>query len=213
MTYISKADREAALWLTRRELIEHIRAVTDYADSKIYEQIGEAIEDRELPVVWADLLKVFWKNGGSGFAVQKVDKPPQAAQFWQQGVFDPGNPRRGQFDPDNPDRVFVGRDFDFDDPDRDPKPRFRKPMFWRERAEDSWRLPHATARDEKKAVDFLTPLVKADPKLPFQKALDMCRKKIPQLREYGFRKRVLPKAREAAGLPKRGIPGRRKRSR
>ena len=86
-------------------------------------------------------------------------------------------------------------------------------MFWRERAEDSWRLPHATARDEKKAVDFLTPLVKADPKLPFQKALDMCREKIPQLSEHRFRYWVWPEAREAAGLPKTGIPGRRKRSR
>ena len=211
MPYISKAKREATSWLTRLDLIKHVQEATGYNETETYKQISEAIEDRELPVVWDDLLESFWKKGGSGFAIQIVDKPPRNPQFWRQGAFDPADPRKGQFDPDDPDRVFVGWNYDFDDPDVR-EPRFRKPMFWRDRAEDIWRLPDATARDEKKAVDFLTPLVKADPKLPFQKALDMCRKEIPQLSEYGFRYRVLGKAREAAGLPKTGVPGRRKPS-
>jgi hypothetical protein len=211
MDYISKAEREATLWLTRRELIEHIRAATGKDESGACKQIGAAIADRELPVVWGDLLESFWKSGGSGLAIPIADKPPRDSQFWRQGPFDPDNPRKGQFDPNDPDRVLVGWYFALVDPDKGAKPRFRKPMFWRDRAEDIWRLPPATTRDEKKAINFLTPIVKADPKLPFQKALDMCREKIPQLSEHGFRYRVWPEAREAAGLSKTGISGRQKR--
>jgi len=211
MPYKSKAEREATSWMTRTNLISHVQNVDCCDESKARQQIGAAIADRELLPVWTDLLEVFWKLGGKGFPIQIADKPPRDAKFWQQVQFDPADPRKGQFDPDDPDRVFVGWNYDFDDPDVR-EPRFRKPMFWRDRAEDIWRLPDATARDEKKAVDFLTPLVKADPKLPFQKALDMCRKEIPQLSEYGFRYRVLGKAREAAGLPKTQVPGRRKPS-
>jgi hypothetical protein len=212
MDYISKAEREATLWLTRRELIEHIRAATGKDESGACKQIGAAIADRELPVVWGDWLESFWKMGGSGFAVQKADKPPQAAQFWQQGAFDPGNPRRGQFDPANPDRVFVGWDFDFDDPDRDPKPRFRKPMFWRDQAEDIWPLPDATARDEKRAIVLLKSQLEANPGLTFDAALNACREEIPGLTGRGFRSRVWSPGRKAAQLPERGKSGRRKRS-
>jgi hypothetical protein len=208
MPYISKAKREATSWLTRLDLIKHVQEATGYHETETYKQISEAIEDCELPVVWGDLLESFWKKGGSGFAIQKVDKPPRNPQFWRQGAFDPADPRKGQFDPDDADRLFVGWDYDFDDPDVR-EPRFRKPMFWRDRAEDIWRLPNATALDEKKAVDFLGEKLKKDSELRREDALNMCRQQFPKLGVRGSL-RVWPRAREAAGLEAKARPGRKK---
>jgi hypothetical protein len=213
MTYISKAKREATSWLTRRNLVERVREVTGNDEGKIYEQIGEAIEDRELPVVWGDWLESFWKMGGSGLPIQIGDKPPRNSQFWRQGAFDPDNPRKGQFDPNDPDRVFVGWDFDLDNPDvSEPEPRFRKPMFWRDRAEDFWPLPAATAHDEKKAIAFLAKYLESDANLLFDNARSMCLEKFRRLSKRGFRERVWRDARLAAGLSAKGKAGRRKAS-
>jgi len=156
------------------------------------------------------LLEIFWKRGGSGFAIQIADKPPRNPQFWRQGPFDPSDPQKGQFDPDDPDRMFVGWNFDSFDPDvREPEPRFRKPMFWRDQVLQFWPQRAATARDETKAIEILTSRLKANENLTFANALDMCREEIPGLSERGFRERVWRKARLAADLPEEGRSGRR----
>jgi hypothetical protein len=62
-------------------LIKHVQEATGYDEGKTYEQIGEAIEDGELPVVWGDLLESFWKSGGSGLAIQIADKHRETLSF------------------------------------------------------------------------------------------------------------------------------------
>ena len=209
MPYKSKAEREATSWMTRTNLISHVQNVDCCDESKARQQIGAAIADRELLPVWTDLLEVFWKLGGKGFPIQIADKPPRDAKFWQQVQFDPADPRKGQFDPDDPDRVFVGWNYDFDDPDVR-EPWFRKPMFWRDRAEDIWRLPDAKARDEKKATEFLAKHLRSDPKLLHDDALSICREKFLKLSQRGFHERVWRDARVLAGLSAKGKAGRRK---
>ena len=210
MSYISKTKREETLWFTRTELIDHVQSVEgkNCTESEACRQIAEAIEDRELPVVWADMLKIFWKSGGSGWAIQIADKASRDAKFWQQGPFDSADPQKGQIDPADPDRVFVRWDFDFDEPDvRGPV--FRKPMFWRARAENIWRLPNATTADEKKATELLAEYLRSDPELLHDKALSICREKFT-LSKRGFHERVWRDARVLAGLPAKGKAGRRK---
>lgn len=211
MIYISKPKREETLWFTRTQLIDHVQSVEgkNCTESEACRQIAEAIEDRELPVVWADMLKIFWKSGGSGYAIQIADKPSRDAKFWQQGPFDSADPQKGQIDSAEPDRVFVRWDFDLDDPDvREPV--FRKPMFWRDVAENIWRLPDATTRDEKKATEFLAKHLRSDPKLLHDDALSICLEKFPKLSQRGFHERVWREARVLAGLPAKGKAGRRK---
>jgi hypothetical protein len=214
MPYKSKAEREATSWMTWTNLISHVQDVDCCDESKARQQIGVAIADRELVPVWADLLEVFWKLGGKGFPIQIADKPPRDAKFWQQVQFDPADPRKGQIDPAEPDQLFVGWDFDPVDPDvREPEPRFRKPMFYRDQALSLWPHRPPTAREEKGAVSLLTGLLKANPSLTFADALNACRKTFPKLTERGFRSRVWTAARKKAGLPEIGSPGRRKSSR
>src|SRR5262249_51502973 len=177
MSYISKTKREETLWFTRTELIDHVQSVEgkNCTESEACRQIAEAIEEGELPVVWADMLKIFWKSGGSGLPIQIADKPSRDAKFWQQGPFDSADPQKGWFDPARPDGVFVWWDFDLDDPDvREWEPVFRRPMFWRARAENSWRLPDATTYDEKKATELLAEYLRSDPELLHDKALSIC---------------------------------------
>jgi hypothetical protein len=216
MPYISKAEREAELWMTRGDLVTHVQEATSscFPLPDPYEQIGKAIEDGELPVVWDDVLKIFWKNGGSGVPVARrrlprhlrADKPPRDAEFWQRREFNLEDPLKGQFDPADPDRVFVGwGDYDDNDPD---DPRFRKPMFWRECVEKLWPTPKIS--NETKATNFLAEQLKARPNLRYVEARALCREKF-ELSERGLQGRVWRDARLAAGLPKRGKPGRPKK--
>jgi hypothetical protein len=62
------------------------------------------------------------------------------------------------------------------------------------------RLVSPTASDETKAIAVLADTLRADPGLGREAALKISRHHFPNLSERGFRSRVWPKAREAAGL-------------
>ena len=66
-----------------------------------------------------------------------------------------------------------------------------------------------TAGDETRAIEFLAERLRADPHLTHAAALKMCRESYPKLSECGFRSRVWPKAREAAGLAPIALAGRK----
>jgi hypothetical protein len=71
------------------------------------------------------------------------------------------------------------------------------------------RPPFPTASDEAKAVDLLAEQLKADPNLGREAGLKICRERFPKLSARGFRFRIWPKAREAAGLNPIAPPGRK----
>jgi hypothetical protein len=57
-----------------------------------------------------------------------------------------------------------------------------------------------TARTETLAIEFTAELLKSDKHLTRQRAFEICRERFPGLSERGFRSRVWPEARKAAGL-------------
>jgi hypothetical protein len=69
--------------------------------------------------------------------------------------------------------------------------------------------PVSKVADETKAIDLLTDRLKSDSHLRRGQALEICRDQFPKLSERGFRSRIWPKAREAAGLKSRGRAGRK----
>ena len=67
----------------------------------------------------------------------------------------------------------------------------------------------STVGEETLAIDFLAGQLKADPNLPRDHALKICRNQFPKLSERGFRFRVWPRARETVGLTRIASPGRK----
>src|SRR5262249_24085236 len=91
----------------------------------------------------------------------------------------------------------------------DKQRRFRKPRFWRFEVLKLWGHDRgsATAADETRAIAFLSRRLRAIAHLKLQDGLEFCRKEFPKLSERGFRSRVWPQAREAAGLEPKAPPG------
>jgi hypothetical protein len=73
------------------------------------------------------------------------------------------------------------------------------------------KLPLAKVKEEIAAIATLAPLLRHNPNLKFAEALGLCRESYA-LSERGFRARIWPKAREAAGLPQIAPPGRKPKS-
>jgi len=57
MSYQSKAEREAAAYMTWPEILNHVQEAKRCDQKEARRQIGEAIEERELFVRWADESK------------------------------------------------------------------------------------------------------------------------------------------------------------
>ena len=204
MPYKSKAEEEAASEMTWTELIRHVKnAEGDCAESEARRQIGNAIQDGVLTTRWDD-ERIRW--GSSGPLQPTEDKPPRDAAYWLEC----------EADSTVPDRVLEPRPYDPELVDKetaerlDRMRRFRKPLFWRDHALRRWKTrSSATARDETLAITFLMKRLKVDNNLRRQDALEAGRGQFPKLSERGFRSRVWPQAREAAGLERTAPPGRK----
>jgi len=201
MAYKSKAERAAeraaASGMMWGELITHVRDVARCDEREARRQIGNAIEDR-------NERRPFWRPPGP-MDFRAPDEPPRDAAYWLECKADPDDPDRIQerrYDPNRVDKRTAAR--------LDRKARFRKPIFSREQVLALPGLePSGSTAAYAPARRFLAALLKTNPRLTFKEALHACRKKCGQLSERGFRASVWPQAREAAGLPATGSPGRR----
>jgi hypothetical protein len=199
LPYVSKSERATASRMTWTEILAHVREAEQCDEREARRKIGKAIANRKLGVRWADERHVW---GMSGPMQPPPDEPPRDAAYWLECKADAGNldhVLEQLYDPSLVDRRTAAR--------LDRKRHFRKPIFLREQVLLLW--PHrgdsATARDEAEARRFLKALLKADRSLTFKAALNACREMCPQLSERGFRARVWPRAREAAGLPRQQV--------
>jgi hypothetical protein len=207
MPYVSKAERAAASRMTWSKLIAHVRDVERCDEREARRQIGNAIADRALRVRWAD---EHWVWGiSSPMEVPPPDEPPRDAAYWLDCRADDADPNRvlepRRYDPELVDKHTAAQ--------LDGKARFRKPIFSREQVLALWPQHGGTTADEPPARKFLEELLKTNRNLTFEAALNACHEKYPRLSERGFRARVWPEARKAAGLPETGKAGRPKSSR
>jgi len=124
-------------------------------------------------------------------------------------------------DPSDSDRVLEPSSYDPDLVDKrtakrlDKQRRFRKPWFWRFEVFKLWPQDRgfATVADAKRAIALLEPSLRANNHLKRQDALEICRKKVPNLSERLFDSHVWRQARQAAGLKPVAPPGRKPNSR
>jgi hypothetical protein len=134
------------------------------------------------------------------------DEPPREARYWQQCliksdlVLEPP-----PYDPelvDEPTKAEL---------DKKHPQRFRKPIFLRNHVSLLWpKARHsATSGAEKRATVVLTKALQDNKDLRRKEALNICRQHVPELSERGFRLRVWPQARKAAGLEANAPPGRK----
>jgi hypothetical protein len=204
LPYQSKAEREAASYMTWTEILKHVEK-TEQCDAKeARRQIGNAIADGVLSVRWADQRKSF---GSSGPFHALTDEPSRDARYWQECTAHPNDPNL-VLEPPPYDRELVDKRTAAR---LDKKRRFRKPMFRRDQVSLLWRQarPSATAGAEKQAIAICTEALKRDNDLRRADGLKICRQQIPRLSERGFRSRVWPRAREAAGLTPTAPKGRK----
>jgi len=192
--------------MTWTEVLRHVQEADQCDETEARRQIANAIADGVLFVRWAD-ERYIW--GVSGPMQPPPDEPPKNALYW----------RECTIDSTDPDRVLEPRPYDPDLVDKetaerfDRTRRFRKPMFWRDHVLLLWPPPRGstTTADEKRAVSLLRDCLKANNKLTRADAWAICRKQFPKLSERGFKFRVWPDARVAAGLERTARPGRKSR--
>jgi hypothetical protein len=67
-----------------------------------------------------------------------------------------------------------------------------------------------TAADETRAIALLKERLEADKHMTRERAFEACRERFPTLSERGFRSRVWPEARKAAGLDPKARSGRKR---
>jgi hypothetical protein len=81
MTYLSKAERERARWMTAAEAIIHIQKAESCGRDEAWVQLRKAIADGEVAVRWAD-ASLEPSNTRPGHSVEQDDVPPASKQFW-----------------------------------------------------------------------------------------------------------------------------------
>ena len=123
--YQSKAQREAASYMTWTETLAHVQRTAPCDETEARRQIGNAIAERALRVRWADERK---PAIGSSPSQVPSDEPPRDAQYW----------RECEAHPKEPDLVLEPPPYDRELVNKrtaawlDKKRRFRKPLFRRD---------------------------------------------------------------------------------
>jgi hypothetical protein len=146
--YKSKAEREAASWMTWSKLIDHVREAKSCTEAVARRHIGNAIAERELRVWWADERK---PSPGSSPLGVPGDEPPRDAQYWAEC----------ETHPDDSDLLREPPPYDRESVNKrraarlDKLRRFRKPKFPSFQVMELWPLvpppapggPHKTSSD------------------------------------------------------------------
>lgn len=85
MTYVSKAERERARWMTAAEAINHIQKADSCGRDEAWIQLSKAIADGKVPNRWAD-VSLEPSTGRPGHYVEHYadedDVPPTSRRFW-----------------------------------------------------------------------------------------------------------------------------------
>jgi len=201
MPYQSKAEREAASYMTWTEIIAHVKETERCDENEARTKIGNAIAARKLHVRWEDQRKIPF--GSSPLSVPD-DEPPRDAKYWQECQPDPDNPdlvrEPPPYDPELVGKRTAAR--------LDKKRRFRKPWFPRDRVLLLWPPARgATAADQKRATDLLRDQLTTNKDLKRADAWAICHRHFPKLSQRSFQSHVWPDARVAAGLGRTAPPG------
>jgi hypothetical protein len=144
MTYISKSENRSAFRIGWTELLSHVcSAEKQCEESEARRQIGNAIQDRQIRVRWADAKRSEVIRGMTPL----VDEPPREARYWWECetnldcVLEPS-----LYDPEMVD--------DDRKKELDKRGRFRTPIFEREDVERIWPV---TGTDTEGGEAALTP--------------------------------------------------------
>ena len=90
MTYVSKAERERARWMTAAEAIKHIQKADSCGRDEAWMQLSKAIADGKVPNRWAD-VSFEPSTGRTGHYVEHYadedDVPPTSRWFWARAWF------------------------------------------------------------------------------------------------------------------------------
>jgi hypothetical protein len=133
MSYKSKAEREAASYMTWSKIHAHVQEAEQCDKEEARRQIGNAIEDRVLSVRWADQREAV----GALAPIQSPgDEPPRNSEFWQ----------KCETAANDPDLVLEPAPYDRELVNKptaarlDRKRRYRKPVFRRKQVFALWPL-------------------------------------------------------------------------
>jgi len=146
MPYQSRAEREAASYMTWSQLLKHVRDAEQCEKKEARRQIGNSVMDGVLFVRWAGERKNVFNSGPIQLP---ADDPPRDAQYWQECK----TRRDLVLEPPPYDREWVNKRTAAR---LDKTRRFRKPLFRRDQVLIRWQLVPASRPSDATVVSLVS---------------------------------------------------------